>query len=241
MQIKNHIPNTITLLNLLAGIFSIYFGMQGEILFSAYCIFLAAIFDFFDGFAARLLHAQSDIGLQLDSLADVVSFGVAPGFIMYHMIGLSLYSDIESYLPFLGFVIPLFSALRLAKFNVDENQTDSFIGVPTPTVALLIASFPIIILQTYAENPGLYYDVIFNTYFLVGIAVAFSLLMVSPLPMFALKFKSYEWKKNQVQYIFATTSLLLVTFLGFAAVPLIVLLYLLLSLTLSLVCKKSTA
>lgn len=238
MQIKNFIPNTITLLNLLAGIFSIYFGMQGELLFSAYCIFVAAIFDFFDGFVARLLHAQSDIGLQLDSLADVVSFGVAPGFILFHMIGLSLNSDMESYLPFFGFAIPLFSALRLAKFNVDENQTDSFVGVPTPTVALLIASFPIIVLQTYAENPGLYYDIIFNPYFLVGIAVAFSLLMVSPLPMFALKLKTFGWKGNQVQYSFVIASLALVGFLGFAAVPLIILLYLLLSISITIVCTK---
>lgn len=239
MQIKNHIPNLITLLNLLSGIFSIYFGMQGELLFSAYCIFLAAIFDFFDGFAARLLNSQSDIGLQLDSLADVVSFGVAPGFILFHMIGLSLNLEIDNYLPFFGFIIPLFSALRLAKFNVDENQTDSFVGVPTPTVALLIASFPIIILQTYAETQGLFYDIIFNTYFLVGISVAFSLLMVSPLPMFALKFKSYGWKKNRVQYLFATASLLLILILGFAAVPLIVLMYILLSFSISLICKNN--
>jgi len=238
MHIKNHIPNTITLLNLLAGIFSIYFGMQGELLFSAYCIFVAAIFDFFDGFAARMLHAKSDIGEQLDSLADVVSFGVAPGFILFHMIGLSLNSDVESYLPFFGFVVPLFSALRLAKFNVDENQTDSFVGVPTPAVALLAASFPIIILQTFVENPGLYYDIIFNPYFLVGIAVASSLLMVSPLPMFALKFKSFHWKSNQVQYIFVLASLAFIIFLGFAAVPLIILLYLLLSISITLICTK---
>jgi CDP-diacylglycerol---serine O-phosphatidyltransferase len=239
MQIKNHIPNTITLLNLLAGIFSIYFGMQGDLLFSAYCIFVAAIFDFFDGFTARMLHAKSDIGEQLDSLADVISFGVAPGFIMFHMINLSLGSDFESNLPFFGFIIPLFSALRLAKFNVDENQTDSFVGVPTPTVALLVASFPIIILQTYAENPGLYYNIILNPYFLVGIAVAFSLLMVSPLPMFALKFKSFRWKSNQVQYIFVVVSLSIVVFLGFAAVPIIVLFYLLLSISISIICTTS--
>jgi len=229
----------ITLLNLLAGIFSIYFGMQGELLFSAYCIFVAAVFDFFDGFAARLLNAKSDIGLQLDSLADMVSFGVAPGFILFHLITLSLNSDMDSFVPFFGFIVPLFSALRLAKFNVDDNQTDSFIGIPTPAVALLIASFPVIILQTFVGNPGLYSDIIFNTYFLVGVAVAFSLLMVSPLPMFALKFKSYGWKKNQVQYLFASISLLLMLFLGFAAVPMIVLLYLLLSFVLSIACKKS--
>ena len=152
MRIKNHIPNAITLLNLLSGIFSIYFGMEGNLLFSAYCIFIAAVFDFFDGFAARLLHAKSDIGEQLDSLADVVSFGVAPGFIMFHMIKLSLGLDFESSLPFFGFIIPLFSALRLAKFNVDENQTDSFIGIPTPAVALLIASFPLIILNALCRR-----------------------------------------------------------------------------------------
>jgi CDP-diacylglycerol---serine O-phosphatidyltransferase len=238
MQIKNHIPNAITLLNLLSGVFSIYFGMQGNLLLAGYCIFLAAVFDFFDGFAARLLHAKSDIGLQLDSLADMVSFGVAPGFIMYHMINRSLGSDFDSYLPFFGFIIPLFSALRLAKFNVDENQTDSFIGVPTPAVALLIASFPIIILKTYANDFNLYSDIVLNTYFLVGVSVAFSLLMVSPFPMFALKFKSYGWKSNQVPYLFVIVSLVLILFLGFAAVPLIILFYLLLSFSISIVCPS---
>lgn len=239
MQIKNHIPNFITLLNLLSGIFSIYYGMKGLLLFSAYCIFIAAFFDFFDGFAARMLHAKSDIGEQLDSLADVVSFGVAPGFIMFQMINLSIGADYESNLPFVGFIIPLFSALRLAKFNVDENQTDSFIGIPTPAVALLIASFPVIILESFAEGQSLYYDIIMNTYFLVGVSVAFSLLMVSPLPMFALKLKTFGWKGNQVQYSFVIVSLALVGFLGFAAVPLIILLYLLLSISISIVCKKN--
>ena len=239
MKLKNHIPNTITLLNLLSGIFSIYFGMEGNLLFAAYCIFIAAVFDFFDGFAARMLHAKSDIGGQLDSLADIVSFGVAPGFIMFQMITLSLGSGFESKLPLLGFIIPLFSALRLAKFNVDENQTDSFIGVPTPTTGLLIASFPIIVLQNYAESQGIYYGIVLNTYFLVGVSVLFSLLMVSPLPMFAIKFKSYGLKENKVQYIFAIVSLLLAAFLGFAAVPIIVLVYLLISIVLTLVCKKN--
>lgn len=228
----------ITLMNLLSGIISIYLATSGDLIWSAYFIFLAAVFDFLDGFTARLLNAKSAIGLQLDSLADVVSFGVAPGFIMFQMISLSIGStESDAFLPFLGFMIPLFSALRLAKFNVDENQTDSFLGVPTPAIGLLVAAFPIIVLQSFAENQGLYYDIVINTYFLAGITIVASLLMVSNIPLFALKFKSFSWKKNEVKYIFAILALLLVIFLGFAAVPLIVFLYIILSVSILLICS----
>lgn len=235
MSIKKHIPNFITLMNLLAGIFSIYLGMTGDLRLSAALIFVAAVFDFFDGFLARVLKAKSEIGVQLDSLADMVSFGVAPAFVLFHTITMALEIQgylSESYLPFIAFAIPLFSALRLAKFNIDENQASSFIGMPTPAVALLLASFPIMILGCLADNKGIYYDVVTNPYFLAGTAIVSSFLMVSPLPMFALKFTSISWAENQTRYIFIVLSVFLFVLLKLAAIPLIILMYLLLSIVL---------
>ncbi len=237
MKIKKHIPNFITLLNLLAGLLSIYYGMIDELQFAAMMIFVAAVFDFFDGFMARLLNAKSAIGIQLDSLADMVSFGVAPAFILFHTIeycieltGISTWE----YLPFTALIIPLFAALRLAKFNIDEEQQTSFIGMPTPAIAILMASFPIMILVCLDDNKGLYYDIVTNPYFLAGIAVISSFLMVSKIPMFALKFTSVSWAENQTRYIFIILSVFLIFLLKLAAIPLIILLYLLLSIAFTL-------
>jgi len=233
MTIKKHIPNFITLLNLFAGLLSIYYGMIDELQFAGMMIFVAAVFDFFDGFTARLLNAKSEIGVQLDSLADMVSFGVAPAFLLFHTIEYSItITGISTwvYVPFVALMVPLFSALRLARFNVDEEQQTSFIGMPTPAVAILLASFPIIILVCLADNEGLYFDIVTNPYFLAGIAVISSFLMVSKLPMFALKFTSVSWAENQTRYIFIILSVFLIFLLKLAAIPLIILLYLLISL-----------
>lgn len=234
MKIKNHIPNFITLMNLFSGIISIYFCLTGDVRLAGLMIFVAAILDFFDGFAARILHAKSDIGAQLDSLADVVSFGVAPGFILFQMIRFSLgmdFSPVETsgYLPFAAFVLPLFGALRLAKFNVDDEQTDSFKGLPIPAQALVVASFPSIVLTCFIDNPNFYLQLVSNTWFLIGVGVLLSGLMVSNLPMFSLKFSSFSWAENQTRYLFLILSVFLIILLKMAAVPLIVLLYLLLS------------
>ena len=237
MNIRSHIPNFITLLNLLSGVLSIYLGSVGELQLAAMMIFVAAIFDFFDGFAARLLNAKSAIGVQLDSLADMVSFGVAPAFVLFYTIEYSIeITGISTweYLPFISFIIPLFSALRLAKFNVDEDQQTSFLGMPTPAVAILIASFPIITMVCLADNKGVYYDIVTNPYFLVAIAVISSFLMVSKIPMFALKFTSVNWAENQTRYIFIILSVFLIILLKLAAIPLIILLYLLISIALAL-------
>jgi CDP-diacylglycerol--serine O-phosphatidyltransferase len=214
---KNHIPNTITLFNLLSGVLSIYSAMSGYLDLAAYLIFIAAGFDFLDGLAARLLNAKSEIGAQLDSLADVVSFGVAPGFILFQMINIShgqpttLGGDFNV-IPFIAFIVPAFGALRLAKFNVDDSQTTSFIGLPIPAMGILVASLPLIRTYLY-EDRELFYMIITNTYFLVAVGVIGSLLMVSNLPMFALKFEGFGWKKNMTKYIFLGVSLLLVIFL----------------------------
>ncbi len=236
---KNHIPNTITLFNMLSGILSIYSAMSGYLDLSAYLIFVAAIFDFFDGFAARLLNAKSEMGAELDSLADVVSFGVAPGFILFQMINLSHGQPTTlggefNIIPFIAFIVPAFGALRLAKFNVDDTQTTSFLGLPIPALGILIASLPLIRTHLY-EDRELFYMVITNTYFLLMVAVIGSFLMVSRFPMFALKFEGFGWKKNMTKYIFLGVSLLLLIFLQIVAVPFIILFYLFMSLVIYLV------
>jgi CDP-diacylglycerol--serine O-phosphatidyltransferase len=235
MKIKNYIPNTLTLMNLLSGILSIYIGMQGDLKLAAYLIFISAIFDFADGFAARLLNAYSEMGKQLDSLADMVSFGVAPGFILFNMINLSHgqpgnTGESGTLLPFIGFMVPLFAALRLAKFNIDENQQTSFMGMPTPAVAILAASFPLIKESLYFEDRGLLYMIITNSYFLIGTSIISSFLMVVHLPMFALKFKTYGWSENMIKYSFLIISLGLIIAFKFVAIPMIIILYVLISL-----------
>jgi len=232
-MIKNSIPNMLTLANMLAGILSIMVGMQGDLVLASYLILIGAGFDFMDGFAARMLKAYSELGKQLDSLSDLVTFGVAPGFILFNMINLSHgqpgnSSSGGTLLPYLGFMIPLFAGLRLAKFNIDENQETSFVGIPTPAVAILVASFPLIKDMLYVDK-GLIYMLITNTYFLTGVAVIMSLLMVLPLPMFAFKFKSYAWKDNKIKYSFMLISLILMIWIHFLAIPLIIALYVFLS------------
>ncbi|HHL57625.1 MAG TPA: CDP-diacylglycerol--serine O-phosphatidyltransferase [Bacteroidetes bacterium] len=224
-----HIPNFITLLNLLAGLLSIYFATTGNLQLAGLLVFVAAVFDFFDGFAARLLHAKSVIGVQLDSLADMVSFGVAPAFVLFYTIRELTGTGTPEYLPFTAFVVPLFSALRLAKFNVDDEQTTSFKGLPTPATGLLLASFPIMIMGCLAENKGIYYDIVTNPYFLASVGLISSALMVSNIPMFSLKSSSLSWTENQTRYLFIVLSVALLILLKVAAVPLIILLYLLLS------------
>ena len=235
MAFKNHIPNSITLLNLTSGIISIYFGVKGtpaDLAIAGIFIFVGAVFDFFDGFAARLLHARSNIGLQLDSLSDMVTFGVAPGFILYQLILISHGNPAMKgfdFLPLLAIMVPWMSALRLAKFNIDETQTTSFKGLPTPALAILIASLPLIRQELYVSQ-DFWYMVFTNTYFLLTVAFFGSLLLVSSFPMFSLKFKSFDWRENIIKYVFITIALVLLIWLQAFAVPFIVLLYLFLSL-----------
>ena len=235
MAIKNHIPNSITLLNLTSGIISIYFGVKGtptDLALAGIFIFVGAVFDFFDGFSARLLRAKSNIGLQLDSLSDIVTFGVAPGFILYQMILISHGNPAAKgidFLPFLAIMVPWMSALRLAKFNTDETQTTSFKGLPTPALAILVASLPLIRQELYASQ-DFWYMVFTNSYFLLTITIFGSLLLVSTFPMFSLKFKSYGWRENIIKYVFLAVALVLLIGLQVMAVPFIILLYLFLSL-----------
>jgi CDP-diacylglycerol--serine O-phosphatidyltransferase len=213
---KKQLPNFITLLNLLCGVVSIFSVFQGKVTLAAYLIFTGAVLDFFDGAAARLLKVHSELGKQLDSLADMVTFGTAPAFIAYALIT-SLSSSTE-WLPYVAFIIPLFSALRLAKFNIDERQTSSFIGLPTPANGFFWAG--IALMQgDYVKNP----------YLLAGFVLLFSLLLVSPLPMFSLKFKQMKWKGNALRYFFLCSACLLILLLSFTAIPIIILLYIIFS------------
>ncbi|QMU30191.1 CDP-diacylglycerol--serine O-phosphatidyltransferase [Adhaeribacter radiodurans] len=229
---KKLIPNTITCLNLFTGCVAIFAAFQDSLAFAAYLVYLAAIFDFLDGMIARLLHAYSEIGKQLDSLADMVSFGVLPGVIMFKLMQKAIRSSESASLltmelfPFFAFLIIIFSALRLAKFNIDSRQTTSFIGVPTPANTLLISSLPLIL-----DNDlfNLHYFIL-NPVTLSVLTLIMSYLMVAEIPLFALKFKNFTWKDNSIRFIFLIIALPLLFLLKFAAIPVIIVLYILLSL-----------
>lgn len=215
---KKYIPNTITSLNLFSGCVGILFALKGDYLSAFYCVLASGIFDFFDGLVARLLKVKSLIGKELDSLADVISFGFLPGTVIYMM--LSEVSTSE-YLPYLGFVVTVFSALRLAKFNIDERQTSDFIGVNTPMNTFLIMSLPFI--------GKLYPQYIYNSYILVMIILLTSALLVSELKLFSMKLNSLKWEANKFKYLFLIISVILVVWIGILAIPLIFLLYILFS------------
>lgn len=221
---KRHIPNALTCANLVCGCVGIVEVFHNNMLLSCALIGLAAVFDFLDGFAARLLKVSSAIGKELDSLADVTTFGVLPSIIIYQLILTSVDDLGQLWIPNLAFAIAVCSALRLAKFNIDPRQSDSFIGVPTPATGMLIASLPFIIQYYPAFEPF-----IVNTTNLLIFTAVMSFLMVSELPLFALKFKSFAWKGNEIRFSFLLVSLLLLITLHFLAIPLIIALYVLLS------------
>ena len=246
------VANIITLGNLLCGILAIFSIFAGNMITAAYLVLLAAVLDFFDGFAARILKQPSEIGKQLDSLADIVSFGLVPGVAMYHLINrfeLSAGAH-DSLLPFVALVIPLFSALRLAKFNVDTRQSDSFIGVPTPANAMLLLSIPLVMEFTLGigsmsdlnlqdwKIDRLVEEIGILPYILAGLCVVMSLLLIAELPLFALKFKSFGWKGNEIRFTFLGISLAMIVVLQVAAIPLIIIVYILLSFVNNLVRKK---
>jgi CDP-diacylglycerol---serine O-phosphatidyltransferase len=221
--IKRNIPNTITCLNLLFGCIAIVYVFKNRLADASFMIVYAAIADFFDGMAARLLKAHSPIGKELDSLADMVSFGVAPGMILYQLIGTAPFN-------WIGLLVPVFAALRLAKFNIDTRQTFYFIGLPSPASALFIASFPLIILHDSYWHAIYFSNVTFTVWFFTGIAILCSALMVSPLKLFSLKIKDTSWSNNKTRYIFLLLSIISFLILGYSSVPLIMILYIGLSL-----------
>lgn len=234
---KKHIPNLITLCNLLCGVFAVIIAISGILPFeiAAILIFAGAVFDFFDGFAARILKANSDIGKQLDSLSDLITFGFAPAAlvssVIQHILFGTVVTDVESvvwqeYVLFLTpFIIVPFSALRLAKFNVDPRQSHTFIGLPTPANALFFAS-----IIFYPE---------LSPILLVFLSVAFSLLLVSEIPMFSLKFKTFALNDNKFRYSFLAISVIILAIFQLLALPFVILLYILTSVALYIISKKN--
>jgi len=217
-SITRHIPNSVTCLNLFSGCIATVMAFESEYELAMLFIVLSAVFDFFDGMLARTLHAYSKIGKELDSLADDVSFGVAPSVLVFSLFKEVQYplflQGVEAYIPFLAFAISVFSALRLAKFNVDERQTTSFIGLPVPANALFWGSLVV------GAHSFLISDS-FNAIYLFILVAIFSYLLVSEIPMFSLKFKNLSWKDNKVSFIFLLVCIPLLAFLkvtGFAAI-----------------------
>jgi CDP-diacylglycerol--serine O-phosphatidyltransferase len=193
MNIKKHIPNLITLINLFCGCIAIVFVSQADYLMAFYMVCLGIFFDFFDGFFARLFKVSSPLGLQLDSLADMVTSGVVPGYVMYSMFVNSGHQlGANPYVPFLGFIVTLGSCYRLANFNIDTRQTDSFIGLPTPANALFIISLQVV-LDMYADSSLLILEILTNQWILLVITLFSAYILNAEIPLFALKIKQFNF------------------------------------------------
>jgi CDP-diacylglycerol--serine O-phosphatidyltransferase len=238
MSIKQHIPNTLTTMNLVSGLVSVTMAMENNLTGAAWLIFIAAVFDYLDGTAARLLKAYSELGKQLDSLADLVSFGVAPGIIVFQLLsvhceGACNILERMHIVPYFALLIPVCSALRLAKFNIDLRQEVNFIGLPTPANAIFFASIPLIL----NFQPRIFtlirldfmVDFFSNPRILTILTVFFSYLLVSEFRIFSMKFKTTGWKENNFRYIFLGLMVVLIILFSLSAIPFIILSYLLLS------------
>ena len=260
-----NIPNLFTAANLLSGIFAILFTLMGRIDIAPFLIFLGALFDFFDGFIARKLNQAGELGKQLDSLADMITFGLAPGIFMMVVIIISL-TDLGSetlsdnfssfvnfeitnwknavfynvpnsmdtplkYTPFFALFIPFMSMFRLAKFNIDTRQSESFIGLNTPTNTIFFTTFPLILMTEFNKNgyKSEWLNFIIQPGLLITLIGSISILLISEMPMFSLKFKNFKWTGNQIRYTFLACSAISIVFLLVWSIPIIVLLYVILS------------
>ena len=219
-RIKQLIPNTLTSSNLFCGCIGIVFAFNNQLEYAATMIWIAGVFDFLDGFSARILKVSSEIGKQLDSLADMVTFGVLPGILLYQMI---LNTNSFIYLPYIAFIIVIFSAIRLAIFNIDARQSDTFIGLPTPANAFCISAFPFV-LNDFNTITNHQIAIVLSVYTLL-----FSWLLVADIKMLALKFKSFTWFGNEVGWIFIILSILLLAVFQITALPIVIGLYILIS------------
>jgi CDP-diacylglycerol--serine O-phosphatidyltransferase len=242
---KKHIPNIITLLNLFCGTIAVLFAVEGNLFMAAVFVILGIVFDFFDGFAARILDVKSELGLQLDSLADMVTSGVVPGIVLFKLFEKSLgnfpYSydftakdwdtGITSIVPLVGLLVTLASCYRLANFNIDSRQTESFIGLPVPANTLFILSLPMILLT---NDVAWVNDLILNPWFLIGLTLFSCYMLNAEIPLFSLKMKTYGFKENAVKYVFLIISVIMLILLQFMAIPLIIVLYVLISLFMNL-------
>ncbi|MFK7782421.1 CDP-alcohol phosphatidyltransferase family protein [Psychroserpens sp.] len=243
MSVKKYIPNFITLLNLFCGSIAVVFAVHNNFIATAIFVFLGIFFDFFDGLLARKFNVQGPLGVQLDSLADMVTSGLVPGIVMYKLIAMSmnipematetewssnLTLDLSSIsmIPLIGLCVTLASAYRLAKFNIDEDQQSYFKGLPTPANTLLIISLPLII---EFQNSGIFNALISNQWFLIAVTVACCYLLNSNIKLFALKFKNFSFRDNTFRYALIVISILLLMLFHFVAIPLIIVLYIILS------------
>lgn len=277
-MIKRNIPNFFTLCNLFSGCVAIVFALKGNFVWSAYMVGVACIFDLLDGLLARLLNVTSNIGKQLDSMADVISFGVVPGVLLYKMIEctqlfvafsenpINFYTEQAAmdqqinYVAMTGFLVTVFSAIRLAKFNIDNRQHYSFIGLPTPSSAILIASMPLSVSDVLTElmRPGgmtgenitaflaltegdnNIYHYLLQPYSVIALTLVTCFLLIAPLPLFALKFNNLSWKDNKVRYIFLALALALLILFKFLGIPLIIILYIVSSMINTMMIRKKS-
>ncbi len=231
MSVKNHIPNFITSLNLLCGALAAFFALNGKLDTAALLIFLGALFDFTDGFAARMLKAYSPMGKELDSLADMISFGFAPMAILHMMLKQTILGDLNAdffHADILNqgfilapFVITVFSGLRLAKFNVDTRQSESFIGLTTTATGLFIASLGYV----FVHDENWLSNLILNHWLLIAFVPVFSFLLVSEIPMFSLKFKNFKLLQNLDKYTLLLTGLVMIVWLGIGGIAVVIALY----------------
>ncbi|MEQ3691710.1 MAG: CDP-alcohol phosphatidyltransferase family protein [Flavobacterium sp.] len=245
MNIKKHIPNTLTLLNLLCGLLALIAIFNGFYDHAFIFVSLGIFFDFWDGFLARKFGVAGPLGVQLDSLADMITSGVVPGLLMFKLFE-TIQQNQPKYMltedtfymgiiPYFGFLITLASCYRLANFNIDTRQTNSFIGLPTPANALLIISIPMI--QYFRE--GEWIDaVLSNPYVLLGITLISAYLLNAEIPLFSLKFKKLNWKEAKLQIVFVIYSVLVILLFNFVGIPIIIFSYILLSVLLNSLSKK---
>lgn len=241
---KKHIPNFLTSLNVFCGTLSVFFALNGHLKTSAILIFIAALFDFSDGFAARMLKAYSDIGKELDSLADLISFGMAPAAILssimmglYGVASMNEFIELDTLSKFailFPFLLVVFAALRLAKFNIDTRQSENFLGLTTTATGIFTASFVFLIAKGLSWTQWLV-----SPLSLIILIAIFCGLLVSEIPMFSLKFKNYSFKNNLNRYILLIAGLALIVSLGMAGISILIVLYIVFSLFTSLVCKSN--
>jgi CDP-diacylglycerol--serine O-phosphatidyltransferase len=252
MNIKKHIPNLLTLGNLFCGTIATVFAVEGDFIMAGLFVVIGILFDFLDGFVARLLKVSGELGKQLDSLADMVTSGVVPGVIMFNLLAENgsfdgLLDQTEpmfwigiKFAPvqFIGLFLTLGACYRLAKFNLDTRQSDSFIGLPTPAMSLFVISLPLI--QEYSDIEVVR-NLMNNHYFLILVTLVLTYLMNAEIPLFSLKFKDYSLQKNRIIYLFLVSSLLLIFIFSYLSVPLIIILYVILSLFKNFTLKDSNS
>ncbi len=231
MKVKNYIPNILTLGNLLCGTIATIYAIYEDFNSAAVFVLIGILLDFFDGFVARLLKVSGDLGKQLDSLADMVTSGVVPGLIMFQLINanseiIGINNEFLLNDSLFGLVLTLGACYRLAKFNLDTRQSDSFIGLPTPAMCLFVISLPLI-----QENSNLHVveNLLESNYFLIGITLLLTFLMNAEISLFSLKFKEYSFAKNYIKYVFIIVSILMIIGLQYISIPLIILLYIIIS------------